>query len=166
MNRRTKTFEDIQELVSRLETRQVEFKETTGQLERGMETLCGFLNEEGGTVLFGVTDKGKIVGQEVSDKTQRDIAEALRRIEPFATIEVSYIDIPGTNKSIITLYVEEQRYMRPFSYKGRAYQRIESVTSVMSQEKYNLLLMQRGGRYSWESMLILISRSVTSMKML
>lgn len=152
MNRRTKTFEDIQELVSRLETRQVEFKETTGQLERGMETLCGFLNEEGGTVLFGVTDKGKIVGQEVSDKTQRDIAEALRRIEPFATIEVSYIDIPGTNKSIITLYVEEQRYMRPFSYKGRAYQRIESVTSVMSQEKYNLLLMQRGRRYSWESM--------------
>lgn len=151
MNRRTKTFEDIQELVSRLETRQVEFKETTGQLERGMETLCGFLNEEGGTVLFGVTDKGKIVGQEVSDKTQRDIAEALRRIEPFATIEVSYIDIPGTNKSIITLYVEEQRYMRPFSYKGRAYQRIESVTSVMSQEKYNLLLMQRGRRYSWES---------------
>lgn len=151
MNRRTKTFEDIQELASRLETRQVEFKETTGQLERGMETLCGFLNEEGGTVLFGVTDKGKIVGQEVSDKTQRDIAEALRRIEPFATIEVSYIDIPGTNKSIITLYVEEQRYMRPFSYKGRAYQRIESVTSVMSQEKYNLLLMQRGRRYSWES---------------
>lgn len=151
MNRRTKTFEDIQELVSRLETRQVEFKETTGQLERGMETLCGFLNEEGGTVLFGVTDKGKVLGQEVSDKTQRDIAEALRRIEPFATIEVSYIDIPGTNKSIITLYVEEQRYMRPFSYKGRAYQRIESVTSVMSQEKYNLLLMQRGRRYSWES---------------
>ena len=40
-----------------------------------METLCAFLNRNGGTVLFRVTDKGKIIGQEVSDKTKRDIAE-------------------------------------------------------------------------------------------
>ena len=57
-----------------METGQVEFKETTGQLERGMETLCAFLNGTGGTVLFGVNDKGKIIGQEVCDKTKRDIA--------------------------------------------------------------------------------------------
>ena len=82
------------------ENGQVEFKETTGQLERGMETLCAFLNSEGGTVLFGVTDKGKIIGQEVSDKTKRDIAETIRRIEPFATIDISYTDIPGTNKML------------------------------------------------------------------
>ena len=136
-----------------METGQVEFKETTGQLERGMETLCAFLNGTGGTVLFGVNDKGKIIGQEVCDKTKRDIAEAIRRIEPFASIEVSYTAISDTNKSVIALFVEEQRYMRPFSYKGRAYQRIESVTSVMSQEVYNHLVMQRGGKYAWESMI-------------
>jgi ATP-dependent DNA helicase RecG len=54
-------------------------------------------------LLFGVTDKGKIIGQEVSDKTKRDIAETIRRIEPFATIDISYTDIPGTNKSVIAL---------------------------------------------------------------
>lgn len=122
-------------------------------MERGMETLCAFLNGMGGTVLFGVTDKGKIIGQEISDKTKRDMAEAIRRIEPFATIEISYIAIPDTNKSIIALYTEVQRYIRPFSYKGRAYQRIESVTSVMAQDVYNQLLMQRGGKYGWESMI-------------
>lgn len=130
----------------------MEFKETTGQLERGMETLCAFLNGAGGTVLYGVNDKGKIIGQDVSDKTKRDIAEAIRRIEPFATIEVFYITIPNTNKSVVALSVEAQRYMRPFFYKGRAYQRIESVTSAMPQELYNQLLMQRGGKYAWESM--------------
>lgn len=152
MNMGTMSYEDIENLTCRMETGQVEFKETTGQLERGIETLCAFLNGTGGTVLFGVNDKGKIIGQELSDKTKRDRAEAIRRIEPFATIEVSYTAIPGTNKSVITLNVEEQRFMRPFSYKGRAYQRIESVTSMMPQEKYNLLLMQRGGKYGWESM--------------
>ncbi len=147
------TLEIVKRLIADSENSQLEFKETTGQLERGMETLCAFLNGTGGTVLFGITDKGKIIGQELSDKTKRDIAEAIRRIEPYATIDVSYIAIPDTNKSIITLHVEEQRYMRPFSYKGRTYQRIESVTSTMLQETYNHLLMQRGGKYAWESMI-------------
>ena len=80
----------MQYLTAGREGGEVEFKQTTGQLERGMETLCAFLNSAGGTVLFGVMDNGKIIGQEVSDKTKRDIAEAIRLIEPFATITVSY----------------------------------------------------------------------------
>ena len=46
-------LEDIKNLIVQTENEQLEFKETTGQLERGMETLCAFLNGEGGTVLFG-----------------------------------------------------------------------------------------------------------------
>ena len=141
----------IKRLIAEKECGRVEFKETTGQLERGMETLCAFLNGEGGTVLFGVTDKGKIIGQDVSDKTKRDIADAIRRIEPFATVEVSYTEIPDTGKSVIALSAEEQRYMRPFSYKGRAYLRVESATSIMPQEIYNQYLIQRGGKYAWEA---------------
>ena len=113
----------MQYLTAGREGGEVEFKQTTGQLERGMETLCAFLSGAGGTVLFGVKDNGKIIGQEVSDKTKRDIAEAIRLIEPFATITVSYADIPDTDKQVIALNAEEQRYMRPFTYKGRAYHR-------------------------------------------
>ena len=133
----------VKELIAGAESDTVEFKETTGQLERGVETLCAFLNGTGGIVLFGVTDKGKIIGQKVSDRTKRDIAEAIRRIEPFANMEISCIDSPDTDNSIIALSAEEQRYMRPFSYKGRAYQRIESVTSSMPQEIYNQLGLYR-----------------------
>ena len=69
----------------------------------------GYFHEaEGGTVLFGVTDKGKIIGQDVSDKTKRDIADAVWRIEPFATVEVSYTEIPDTGKSVIALSAEER----------------------------------------------------------
>ena len=73
-------LEDIKNLIVQTENEQLEFKETTGQLERGMETLCAFLNGEGGTVLFGVTDKGKIIGQEDADVTKRCIAEAINRL--------------------------------------------------------------------------------------
>ncbi len=146
-------LEDIKNLIIQNENEQIEFKETTGQLERGMETLCAFLNGAGGTVLFGVTDKGKIIGQDLSDKTKRDIIEAIRRIEPLTAIEIFYTAIPDTNKYVIALCVDPQLSARPFAYKGRAYHRMESVTSAMPQEKYNLLLLQRGGKYGWEAII-------------
>ena len=52
----------------------------------------------------------------------------------------------------MALKAEELSYLRPFTYKSRAYQRIESVTTAMPQEMYNQLLMQRGGAYCWEAM--------------
>ena len=83
------TLDDIKSLIkSDTETDTIEFKRTTGQLERGMETLCAFLNGEGGTVLFGVTDEGKIIGQDIAGKTKETIGEAVSRLEPSANVRI------------------------------------------------------------------------------
>ena len=141
----------VEVLIAEKESGRVEFKETTGQLERGMETLCAFLNGEGGTVLFGVNDKGKIIGQEVSDKTKRDIADAINRLEPVAAVQISYAPIPNSEKKVIAFRVENSKNNRPFSYKGRPYMRVESATTTMPQATYNDLLLQRdGNQYRWE----------------
>ena len=68
-------------------------------------------------------------------------------------IEIFYTAIPDTNKYVIALCVDPQLSARPFAYKGRADHRTESVTSAMPQEKYNLLLLQRGGKYGWEAII-------------
>ncbi|WP_337633499.1 AlbA family DNA-binding domain-containing protein, partial [Prevotella sp.] len=146
-------YQDIEKLASLKESNNLEFKESTGQLDRSMETLCAFLNCEGGTILYGVKDNGKIIGQEVSDNTKRSIAEAVNRIEPFVELEISYVPILETDKYVIAIHAECQRFMRPFTYKGRAYMRIESTTTFMPQERYNHLLMERGGKYGWEAMI-------------
>ena len=142
----------IKQLTAEKENEKVEFKETTGQLERGMETLCAFLNGEGGTVLFGVTDKGKIIGQDLSDKTKREIAEAINRLEPTAAVQISYVPLQDSEKKVITFHVEDARLNRPLCYKGRAYMRVESVTTTMPQSRYNELLIQREEiRHGWET---------------
>ena len=144
------TLDKVKELIA-CESQTVEFKKSTGQLERGMETICAFLNGEGGTVLFGVHDSGKILGQDVADTTKRDIANAINRIEPQAEVQIGYVPLPDSDKQIITLHVEESRYERPFTYKGCPYHRIESVTTTMPQAVYNDLLMARDGhKYRWE----------------
>ena len=147
------TLDDIKDLItSDTETEKIEFKGTTGQLERGMETLCAFLNGEGGTVLFGVTDKGKITGQEVAGKTKETIGEAISRLEPSADVQVFYVPMPDSEKKVIALHADNSMMERPFCYKGRPYMRFQNVTTVMPQDKYRQLLMQRGGNYSWEAM--------------
>lgn len=117
------TYTDIQRLASEGEGKSIEFKETTGQLDRGMETLCAFLNGNGGTLLFGITDNGKIIGQDISDKTRRDIADALLKFEPIPELSTSFVRTQQANRYAIAIEVKGQQYARPFMYKGRAYHR-------------------------------------------
>jgi predicted HTH transcriptional regulator len=68
------------------ESETVKFKRSTGQRTTAAKTLCGMLNGTGGMVLFGVNDKGGIVGQDVSEKTLRQLAQESRRIDPFVSL--------------------------------------------------------------------------------
>ena len=67
------TLEELKKLIADDEGETVEVKETTGQRRDACETLCAFLNKDGGTVVFGVTKKGKLTGQLMADTTKRDL---------------------------------------------------------------------------------------------
>ena len=56
-------FGVIKSLITGLESSQIEFKETTGQLERGMETICAFLNGKVVQFYLVLLIKGKLSGK-------------------------------------------------------------------------------------------------------
>jgi ATP-dependent DNA helicase RecG len=143
---------DIERLVAGGESETVEFKQSTGQLARAAETLCAFLNASGGKVILGVTPEWKIIGQQVSDKTQQDLANTLRKFEPPAPIETERLAIPGSQQELIVLEAVPSGDALPFAYDGRPYQRIGTTTSVMPQERYQQLLLTRmHSRSRWEN---------------
>lgn len=89
------TFDDIKILIASDESRTLELKKTTGELKDGMHSACAFLNTEGGWLFFGVAPKSlKIIGQEVTDTTQREIAQALAGLAPTVDAHIEYIDVP------------------------------------------------------------------------
>ena len=53
------TLEELKAIVASGESETLELKETTGQRVDACETLCAFLNKDGGTVVFGVDRKGQ-----------------------------------------------------------------------------------------------------------
>jgi len=76
----------------------------------------------------------------------------MKRFEPTPAVQTSYIQIGEGDRYAIAIHVEEARFERPFSYNGRAYMRMESVTTAMPMQRYKELLFEQGGNnYSWES---------------
>jgi ATP-dependent DNA helicase RecG len=129
----------------------LEFKRSTGELKEGMQTFCAFLNGSGGMVLFGVRPEGTIEGQAVSDQTLRDVVHAADRFEPPAHVSVHRVKLKA-NREVLALSTDAARDVRPFTYEGRAYERVESTTRRMPQAKYERLLLDRAhGTRRWEN---------------
>jgi ATP-dependent DNA helicase RecG len=82
-------LEELKALIADGESSQMEFKRSTGQRSDAAKAVCGMLNGAGGYVVFGVDDKGAIIGQHISSKTLEDISNEIRRIDPpaFPTID-------------------------------------------------------------------------------
>ena len=87
-----RTLDELQKLISdsKGEWEQIKFKKTTGELHGGMVTLCGFLNGTGSQVFFGVTNAGKVIGQEMTAPTFQEVANAILKLEPPAWIAQSW----------------------------------------------------------------------------
>lgn len=79
---------ELSRLVKRGEGPTLEFKRSTAELREGMQTVCAFLNGSGGMVVFGVRSGGFMEGQQVSDKTLGEFAQAFERFEPPANVPV------------------------------------------------------------------------------
>lgn len=143
--------EELKELIAAGESETLEFKRTTGQRSRAMETLCAMLNGKGGSVVFGVSDNGRLTGQEISPATLRQVQAELARIQPapFADVETVPIGDGGWNALVITVPGRTGVY----TFDGRAYVRQGPTTARMAKEQYErLLLEQNHGARRWEKL--------------
>jgi ATP-dependent DNA helicase RecG len=142
---------ELAALLKRGEGRSLEFKRSTGELKEGLQTLCAFLNGSGGIVLFGIRPDGTAEGQQVTDSTLRDIAQALDKFEPPVNVPVERLAL-GHGREVLALRVEGTSESVPFNYDSRPYERVGSTTRKMPQETYERLLLERGhARRRWEN---------------
>lgn len=149
------TIDEIKRLIANGETRTLELKKTTGELKDGMHTACAFLNTEGGWLLFGITPKScKLLGQQVTDSTRQEIANALSGLEPMPDIKVEYVDVPEAQngEQIIALQFECWVWGKsPYTYHGCPYYKIESTTKVMPKELYEeRMVAAQPHKFAWD----------------
>lgn len=150
------TIQQVHDLISNGESQTLEFKKSLSLLKAALETICAFLNTSGGIVLIGVNQSGKIIGQEITDNTQQEIAKEIAKIEPFpSTIKVQYLPLENQKPKQIVIILATRGETVPYIYDDRAYYRNQSSTMRMPQSQYSKLLLERGmqTKNSWENQL-------------
>ena len=148
------TIEDIKKLIANNESRVLELKKSTSELVKGMQTLCAFLNADGGWLFFGITPKLEILGQNVTDSTQREIAHEITKIEPAIKLPLEIVEVPERpGNFVIGLHVEAAKFGdAPYTYDGRAYYKVESTTVQMPRAMFEERLRRSNpARFAWES---------------
>ena len=130
------------------ETETTEFKESTSERQKALESVAAIINKHGyGTLYFGVKDNGDIKGQIVSDSTIKDLAEAIfRDIEPriIPTIEVMEYD----NKSVIKVGFSGTQV--PYSAFGKFLIRVGTQNRKMSRDELIKMIKKHEYSSDWE----------------
>ncbi|MFZ5468020.1 MAG: ATP-binding protein [Myxococcota bacterium] len=141
----------VRRLIAKGESETLELKRSTGELREGMEALCAFLNNRGGTVVFGAAPDGRIVGQTVADNTLHDVTTAVRSIEPAPDVEVSRVEIGG-GKGLVVVRARSND-AGPYTYDGRSFIRVGNTTRRMKREEFEqLLLVRLHAKHRWENL--------------
>ena len=123
------------------ESHTVELKKSLSQLDDALKSVCAFLNHKGRTVYFGVEDKGKVIGLDVSDKTLRKISQQIiSRIKPEITPEIKEIEKMG--RSIIKVNVSEGNN-KPYFLNGIAYKKVGTEKRVIPPDELKRIILDQ-----------------------
>ena len=116
------------ELIDRGENAFVEFKSSFQK--EVIETLTAFANTQGGAVLMGVGDTGKIVGVSVQTETvQAWVNQCKQSTSPRLVPDIELIGIEDKTVAIVSI---DEYPVKPVACKGRYFKRVGNANHQMS----------------------------------
>ena len=110
-------FHEISYLIRIGEGENIEFKSSLSELREIGETACAFLNKGGGTILVGVSDKGRVLGVEVGTRTLERLSNFL--IENIKPKPVISINLRAMDNRIIIVIEVPEGSDKPYFFEGR-----------------------------------------------
>jgi ATP-dependent DNA helicase RecG len=127
----------IDELLKQKENPQIEFIPDF-ELERTLESICAFLNTEGGWIVIGHSGRKLLGLQDVGDNIVDEIQQnAYRRLAPLPLIYVQKIHFERQNILLINVLKGARK---PYSFDGKFYVRPGRQTRLASADDISLLL--------------------------
>lgn len=123
------------------ESETIELKKSLAELKEGLISIAAILNKHGaGELWFGIAPSGKAVGLEVTDKTLRDLSQALAaHIEPRIYPRIEAQTMQG--KTCIRICFEGQN--APYFAHGRAYMRVADEDRQLSTAELEKIIVDK-----------------------
>lgn len=132
------------------ENETLELKKSTSELKEAVISMVSILNKHGfGELYFGIKNDGIVAGQEISEKTLRDISQSIsENIEPKIYPEINVVKIEDKN----CIYIKFSGNEKPYYAFGRAYKRVgDEDRKLSAKEIENIILKKHTESIRWES---------------
>lgn len=132
-----------------IESETLEFKKTTGEIDRAMDNIASMLNKHGhGTLYFGVSPDGEVTGQQVSASSLDDVAKKIKMaIKPMIYTEIRKEVLDG--KDVIR--VDFSGTEKPYSSFGRYYKRVFDRTEELTPDELKRMMAETDRTSYWEN---------------
>lgn len=131
------------------ENEQTELKKSTSELKEAIISIVAILNKhQYGSLYFGIKNDGMVVGQDISEKTLRDVSKTIsENIEPRIYPSVNKIKLDGKD----CILVEFQGNEIPYHAFGRAYMRVGDEDRQLSvKELENIIIQKNSVELQWD----------------
>ena len=131
-----------------LENETIEYKRSTAEINDAINSIVAILNKHNkGILYFGIKNNGEVIGQQVSDKTLRDISQSIgNHIEPKIYPEINKVIID--DKDIIEIKFEG--YDIPYLAFGKPKIRSADEDLTMSRNEFIKLAKESVVDDNWE----------------
>lgn len=101
-------YKQLIALIEEGENLRIEFKQKFSDHQKIAKEIIAFANTQGGTLIFGITDKGRVIGIE----SEKEIAELVKETitdycEPYIDHKLYYIRIK--NKEVVAVEIPESK---------------------------------------------------------
>ena len=139
----------VRHLISKGEGENIEFKEAKESIPKSTyNTVCAFLNTSGGTLLFGVNDKGEIVGvnPDCVSKMKKNFSDTVKQLNPPVCLELKEVNINGK----IVLFVELEQAPEVHRLNNKVFIRVhESDQDITnSNEELQRLFLRKSEKFT------------------
>ena len=120
-----------------IEDEYTEFKKSTSKLKEGVFSIASILNNhDKGELFFGVTPQGDVCGQDVSEKTLRQISQVIASsIEPRIIPDINMLNEEGKEYIRISFSGNEAPYFCKGTYRTRSADEDISMTAVQGRSR-------------------------------
>ena len=139
---------NLKELLRKLETEEVEFKESLKLKDDIGRTISSFSNSDGGAILVGVTNSGEVVGVSIGQNTIEELANYIKRnTDPkiFPSIGIEEVD----KKKIIVIKVRESD-VKPVFFKKHGFKRVGRTNLELTSSEIRKLAREEKKRLKWD----------------
>lgn len=144
------TPEQLQTLLSDLESDRIERTTATKDTDKFAQAVCAFANDlpnhgQPGYLVIGVNDKGVPAGLEVTDQLLQNLG-ALRsdgNIQPLPVLVVAKVPLPGGDVAVVEVQPSD---LPPVRYKGQVWIRVGPRKAIANEQEERMLTERRIAR--------------------